>query len=120
MLAWSDISQLINYPMEENSIRELRKAIDRLVKTRDRIANGLVRDKGQLSTLQSKIEKTTERVESLATRTETLEGTIEDYEQTIADRELEYKKIMDITHGLIATLDQEQKNYRSRFTQGKD
>ena len=111
--------------MQDNSIKELRRAIDRMVKQRDRLQVSLGRDKQQLAALDAKILTLGSRFDTASRRVEEMEATIEKYDETIGESEAAfgkvdlYYKIIDNTQGLIATLDHEQQNYRSKFTHGQ-
>lgn len=108
--------------MQDNSVKELRRAIDRMAKQRDRLKVSLAKDQQQQAALNSKLEGLSARYETSSRRVEEFEAVLEKYDDTISESEaafakvVVYYKILDNTQGLIATLDHEQQNYRSKFS----
>lgn len=104
--------------MEEVSIKELRKAIDKMTKMRDRAVLALGKDKAQLTAVESRINTAGQRHEQMAQRVEELAEKLQGYDDTIGESEQAYKKILENTNAIINTLDYEQQNYRNRFSTG--
>ena len=79
--------------MQDNSIKELRKAVDRMVKQRDKLQVSLGRDKQQLTVLDSKLQTMSTRYETAGRRVEEFEAVIEKYDDTISESELAFNKV---------------------------
>ena len=80
--------------MQDNSVKELRKAIDRMAKQRDKLVVSLGRDGQQLAAIDSKIGSLTTRYDTASRRVDEFEATLEKYDETIGETEATFNKVI--------------------------
>jgi len=78
---------------ETQSLKELRRAIDRMVRAKEKVVTSLTRDRAQLTAVDAKIEKATERYDMASETVEQLEGKVDKYADTIEDCEQALNKV---------------------------